>query len=276
MTKDIQEVKGLVEVAESVGLEEKKAQPMVDNFQQFFQDAVEKKVKAMELTVTSETQIEKMQQARDLRLDIKKVRIDCEKKRKELKEDSLKTGRLIDGMSNVIKGMIEPTEEHLLKQEKYAEIKEDERKEKKRLEREKQLSPYVEEVALYNLKDMTDEAFNILLRGAVSEDERIKAEDAESERQRIAEEERKRLEQEQIVKENEELKKQSAEKDDLIRKERAEQERKQKEADELRRKEIEKAEDEKAKIVAKLKAEQERNKRSVVCPKCGEKFSIDK
>ena len=252
MTKEIQEVKELTAVADEIGLVESKAAPIVANFQDFFQQAVEKRVKAMALTVTSENQVDKMAEAREARLDIRRIRIDCEKRRKELKEASLKTGRLIDGMANVIKGMIEPTEEHLEKQEKYAEIKEDECNEKARAEREKQLAPYVDDVSMYNLKDMAPEAFDILLKGAVSEFERIKNEQEEKERERIAEEERIKIEQETIRKENDQLKKEAEEKEKALAEERAEREKAESERLKKEQQENEKRQ------AAEKKAEQER------------------
>ena len=91
-------------------------------FMPYFEQASEWRDKAAGIKVTSLAQTAEMRKAREARLALRDIRINTEKTRKELKEDSLRTGKAIDGMANVIKFLIEPIEEYLEKQEKYGEM----------------------------------------------------------------------------------------------------------------------------------------------------------
>lgn len=64
--------------------------------------------------------------------EVKKLRVSIDKKRKELKEESLKFGRAVDTEAKRITGKIEKVEEHLLTQRKVVED------EKERLVKEKE------------------------------------------------------------------------------------------------------------------------------------------
>ena len=75
------------------------------------------------LKVTSEEQTEDMAAAREKRLALKKIRTGVEAKRKELKEDALRAGRVIDAAARYIKQTIEPAEEYLQLQEDFVKIK---------------------------------------------------------------------------------------------------------------------------------------------------------
>lgn len=122
--------------------------------------------KAKTIEVTAEDQAELMKTAREGRLFIKAIRVDVEKKRKELKEDSLKTGRAIDGVANLLKGLLEPIEQHLDKQEKFAENLAKERRKKLVLERVERLTQYVADTSFYDLGGMPDEAFEELFNAS--------------------------------------------------------------------------------------------------------------
>lgn len=87
-----------------------------------FQQVKEKEKEAQELVVTSVDDKEKIARARELRLFFRDIRTATEKKRKEMKEESLRKGQAIDGMANIIKKFIEPLEVHLQTQENFAAI----------------------------------------------------------------------------------------------------------------------------------------------------------
>lgn len=252
-------------IVQESGLEKTKADILLSNFQDYFKVASEWEAKAKTLIVTDENQKAEMQMARTGRLFLKEKRIAIEKVRKELKEQSLREGKAIDGIANVLKALIEPIEEYLDKQEHFVEIKQKEIEEQKRIEEEKRL-----------------------------EEERIAKEKAEAE-----ERERMRIENEKLKKEAEERERERIEREKQVAKEKAEAEtklREQKEAaeKELReqqakaeaeRKEVErqkklaednaKKEAEERKIAEqKLIEEQEKNKNKITCPKCQHTFSL--
>lgn len=196
----------LTVIAKENGIEEGKIDALLSNFSTGFQKAKKIVEECKNIEITSEDQTDEMATARESRLKLKNIRVEIEKTRKTLKEQSLREGRAIDGMANIIKALIVPVEEHLEKQEKFIEIKIKERKLARQAERIEKLSRYVEDVSLYNLEDMEDEAFDKLLANTKKafEDEKKAQEEAEKER-KIAEEERLK-EQERIRKENERLK----------------------------------------------------------------------
>ena len=153
-----------------------------------------------------------MQKARELRLKLKNVRISVDKTRKQLKEQALREGRAIDGMANIIKALVVPAEQYLEKQEKFAELKKAERLEKRHSERLEKLLKYVEDVNIYQLRSMTDEAFETLLNiSKRAYQDQIEAE-KKVEADRVAKEKADLKEQERIRKENEVLKKEAEEK----------------------------------------------------------------
>lgn len=73
------------------------------------------------LVVTSEDQVPEMMRAKDLSKAVGKIRINVEKTRVELKDKSLREGRLIDGIANLLKERIEPIERHLKDQASFAD-----------------------------------------------------------------------------------------------------------------------------------------------------------
>lgn len=209
----------LVVVAQESGLEAPKVELLLSNFKTVFQKAKEISERAGSIVVTDESQTALMGQARAARLELKNLRVETEKTRKQLKDQSLREGKAIDGMANIIKAVIVPLEERLEKQEKFAEAKAAERKAKRYSDRIEALSPYVDNVGIYNLNDMEEDAFTVLLDqskkaydAAVKAEEIAKAEQAarekaeEEERQRIREE-NKKLKEEAEAREKAELRK---------------------------------------------------------------------
>lgn len=224
----------LVKVLEESQIEKTDAQIILDKFQGFITKASEWESVAKSIVVKDVSQTDDMAKAREARLALKDIRVEADKTRKALKERSLREGRAIDGIGNVIKALIVPLEEYLEKQEKFAENIEKERLAKLLDSRIAELSKYVEDVSMYNVSDMSDEAFSNLismLKEAYDrkQDAIKKAEEDKKEQDRIAEE--KRLEME---KENDRLKAEAKEKDDKLEEERKE---KAKLADELKKKE---------------------------------------
>lgn len=165
------------------------------------------------IVVTDESQTDIMKIAKEKRITLKNIRTGVENKRKELKEDSLRTGKAIDAVAKYIKENIEPAEEYLELQEKFVEIKQTERAAKVKLERTERLLKYTDDISMYNIDGIEDETFEFLLTKVKKEyDDKIATEKAESER--LAKEEKERIaEQERIVKENARLRKEAEQKE---------------------------------------------------------------
>lgn len=220
----------LVKVIEASGLEKTQAEAVLEGFKTFFEEIKSFENEAKAIVITDATQVSEMKRARELRLKLKNIRVNAEKVRKERKEFFLRGGKAIDGLANVLKALVVPLEEHLDAQENYAERMEAERKDRINAERVEALRPFVPDVAVYNLRDMTDGAFNVLLANSKKAHEDQKRAEEEAEKKRLADAEAKRLEDERIREENAKLKA-DKEKADA---EKAEADRKAKEADDAR------------------------------------------
>ncbi len=183
------------------------------NFNDYFEHAREISKAVSGLVVTDESQTEEMARARTARLTIKNIRLEVEATRKQLKEQSLREGKAIDGMANIIKALIVPIEEHLEKQERFAETKAAERLQTRNAQRIEKLSKYVDDVSIYSLKDMPDVVFDKLVENSKLAWEQKKEKEAKLEADRIARERAAEVEQARIKKENEQLKKEAEERE---------------------------------------------------------------
>ncbi len=183
----------LAVIIKESGLEQTKAQVLLDNFTGYFEIASEWEKKASVIVVTDASQKAEMQMARAGRLFLREKRIEIEKTRKKLKEQSLREGKAIDGFANVLKAGIVHIEEYLGKQEKFVEIKAAEIAELARVEMERK-----------------------------AEEDRLAKEEAERKKQ-----ERIQLENEELKKESIaiEAKRKELEKQTIIEREEAEVER---------------------------------------------------
>ena len=126
-----------------------------------------------------------------IELLLKAKRVEIEKTRKRLKEQSLLEGRFIDSLAKRLFAIIEPAEEHLETQEKYAETKEQLRKLKLKNDRLELLKPYMDFVDLndFDLSTMSEVAFTTIFNGAKTtmenhqkEQERLRLEQVEIDR----------------------------------------------------------------------------------------------
>lgn len=119
----------LLQVITESGVEQTTAQSLQKAFEPFFAQANDWQEKAKGLVVTDESQTREMKMAREARLALKEIRVNADKTRKALKEDSLRYGKAVQEVYNVIEYLIVPIEKHLEEQEKFVERKEAERKE---------------------------------------------------------------------------------------------------------------------------------------------------
>ena len=130
--------------------------------------------------------------ARRARLDMAKVRTGADKRRKELKADSLLRGKAIDGLCAMVELEASAFEKQMEEIEKAAERAEAARVAKLRDDRLAQLRPYVSDPSMYQVERMTDEAFAELVESsrlaaearakAKADADRLAAENAEADR----------------------------------------------------------------------------------------------
>lgn len=175
------------------GLEQDTQQSLLSAFQGFYASADEWRAKALSIQITRPDQIREMKLARETRLALREIRIKADKRRKEMKEDSLRRGKAIDGAFNMLAHAIEPLERHLLEQEQFIIRMEEERKAKLKIEREDALRPFAD-VSLYQLGEMDEATFSQLLETNRLGYAARKAEAERIERERIEAEERAKRE----------------------------------------------------------------------------------
>jgi len=202
------------------------ADDLKDTFMPFFEQAEEWTNKAKAIVVIGADQKEEIELARTARINLKDIRIAVEKTRKTKKEESLRQGKAIDGMANVIKFLIVPIEEHLLEQENFVKIQEQKVKAELKDKRELELAEYeVFDTSFYNLADMPEENYLALVENSNVAFRLKKDAERKQEEKRIADEKAAQEEREKFRKENEKLKKEAAEKERLAEIERKKQEK---------------------------------------------------
>lgn len=162
-------------------------EPMVKMLEEF-ENQYNSIVKDSEKEITKEL----TEKAKRLRLDVGKVRIKTDELRKTEKEEYLRAGKAIDGVSNILKWAVSEKENKLKEIEDYFEIQEQERLEKLQQDRAEKLLKYVENAFELSLSSMEEDVFNAYFQTKKKEHEdRIVAE-------KKAEEER--IEQERLYK----------------------------------------------------------------------------
>lgn len=137
------------------------------SFIDFINKTEEWRIKAESLVVTDASQVKEMTDAKEARLVLKKIRVEADKTRKELKKDSLSYGKAVQSVYNLIEEKIKPIEEHLKLQEDFVEIQAI----KKRVELRESRQLIVQDLTEYipsgvDLGTMTDVDFQRLLSGA--------------------------------------------------------------------------------------------------------------
>jgi hypothetical protein len=143
-----------------------------------------------DIKVKDETDLRTMELARSKRLELRQHRIAIEKRHDVLKADSLATGRAIDLVQRVALAEITPAEDYLKGQEEFAIRKEEERVAKLIVTRTEALEAVGVDVSIYNLGELSDEAFDKILATAKKDFEAEEARLAKEEADKIAEEER--------------------------------------------------------------------------------------
>ena len=242
MNKQIESIEFEI-VPNDAGLEIEAKNSLELAFGGFFEKAAEWKKQA--LTITDP------KLARAARLEIKALRIEADKKRKELKADSLRMSRAIDGANNILLSLIVPIENTLTDIEKLEERRIAAEKQALYDSRLEQFTPFHNnDMPLPDFGSMTDEQFEATLSDAQTL-AKIKADEAARiEAERIAAEKKQAEEREAQRIENIELKKQAEAREKEIEAERVA-------AEKIRKAQEVKAQKERAKIEAEAKKQAE-------------------
>jgi len=136
-------------------------------FTPFFEQAQKWELQAKSIVVTDRSQKAEMQMARTARLALREVRINAEKTRKELKEESLRYGQAVQSVYNLIAGAIEPLETYLEDQEKFAEKADAKDRAELKAARLAELAPVVEFVPSgLDFATMSEADYSAVLSGA--------------------------------------------------------------------------------------------------------------
>ena len=201
----VPETSAIVKVVEEQGLVPESASALIATFSPLFDEANAALAGSAKIVVRDATEVSVMKAARKARLELRDVRLRVETARKSLKEDSLRKGKAIDGIANVLKYLIEPEESRLEEAEKFAERAEAARRDALKLSRQTLVAPFGVDTSAMLLADMTEDAFQSLLGSArLAYEKRIADEKAatearaEAERVRLAEEARIRAENERL------------------------------------------------------------------------------
>lgn len=192
-------------------------QSFAEYFEPFKKQALEWQQKADSIQVTDGSQSGLILAAREARLGLRGIRVAGEKKHKELKERALREGQAIDRVWRELKGLIEPIEEHLQKQEDFAEIQEKEKRLVIFNERALALQPYMgEEAKKMPLADLTQDVFNTMLAGYKAAVEKKKEDEVRAKKENDERERAAQIERDKLAEENKKLREQEKRTTDRI------------------------------------------------------------
>lgn len=179
------------------GIDEIEAGSLQSTFQQFLTAAQVWDEKAKAITVTVGEDKEGIRKAREIRLELRQIRIAVEKRRVDLKAESLRRGQAIDAVANFIKSFIEPLEDHLQKQEDFVKLQIEAATRKRTEEREAKLAALGLAPNLYKTDTMTEEEFLAVLE----REQKIREDFLKKQKEEAEEKERMRAENERLRKE---------------------------------------------------------------------------
>jgi colicin import membrane protein len=237
------------------GVEKSKATQIRDTFEpmvkmlESFESEYDKIIKQSIEKIDSDL----CKKAGDVRKKIAKIRTEAEKIRKAQKDEYLRAGKAIDGVSNILKWAIVEKEDELKKIENYFEEMERKRKQELQEQRALILCEFCQDANEKHLSDMDEDVWQAFLTGKKKDyEDRIEAERI-AEEDRLAQIQKQNEEQERIRLENEMLKEQLA-------KEKLEQEAREAQAIEIARKEKEIQDERIAKEKEKVRIAEEKYK----------------
>ena len=164
-------------------------------------------------------------EARELRLKLVKVRTNTDRIHKATKAFYLAGGRFVDAWRNKNVTVIEQMEEKLDSIENHYVMIENQRLDQLESDRRDQLAEVADNISMYPLRDMDEDAFNNLYEGLKMIKEKQIELQKQAEAERIAAEAKEAEERIRIQKENERLKMEAIERERKVAADKAEAER---------------------------------------------------
>lgn len=154
-------------VAKETGVNDKTAQSLKKSFGPFLDQLSDWEEKAFKLQVKDENDLESMERAREARLVLKKIRVEADKVRKALKEESNRYNNAVQSTYKIIEAAIVPMEAHLKQQEDFIRLAREKRQAELQEARIQALEG-LEEFAPMNIDFgvLSEEDFNRLLNAA--------------------------------------------------------------------------------------------------------------
>jgi hypothetical protein len=180
-------VSGLVVLLKEKNFSEETALAISPAFDELYNTAKEWNTKATEFLNNPDlSPEEKAKEARTARLALVKVRTGIDKKRKELNDSDQKRIDERNAIGKVLTGLVTPTEKMLQDEEDRAENIEKERKATLKNERLAALEPYKVDSQFFDLENMPDEAFAVLLENSsLAHQKRIDDEKIREEKEKL-------------------------------------------------------------------------------------------
>ncbi len=174
-----------------------------------FKEAEEMRLKAMSITVKDHKDFEAMKEARKLRLELRTIRTNADKKRASLKSDALLYGKALDGTYNILEAAIKPLEAHLQNLEDTAALFIEREKARVLNERMEAIRPFLRaDAPLPDLLVLDDEQWKTYLEDAkilhearAERDRKEAAEKLAAEQAAAAEKDRLRIENDRLQRE---------------------------------------------------------------------------
>lgn len=172
----------VVHVLTSNNIEISVQENLISSFMPFFAEAKTWALQAGEINVKSIDDHQGMEEARAARLALKAIRVEANKTRKSLKEDSLRYGKAVQGFYDIIAFLIVPAEKDLQEKEDFIKLEQARKIAELSEERSSELTPYSEYVPMgLHLGGMSADDYQKLFNGC-------RAQFEQSEALRIAEE----------------------------------------------------------------------------------------
>lgn len=181
------------------------------SFNNFFDEAEKWEAKAAVINITDISQDREMRMAKEIRLAVRDIRLSADKTRKELKEESNRYNKAVQGIYTVIEAVTTGIEAKMLRHEKFKEDEEARQRAELLSSRDQLLSPYRQFLpAITGLSTMDEKDFQqyLELGKAAMETARLQAEkdkkEAEAQAKILKDKERKdEMERAKLQKEKE-------------------------------------------------------------------------
>ena len=175
----------IVQKITDIGLPLTDAEKIVASFSEISERMLELDKELIEFNKINPEEITEAvcKKAKVLRLKHVKIRTRGDEIHSNLKSDVLLRTRAIDGVRNIYKLKLSEREDKLQKIEKHFEMIKKAKQDKIFEDRANELSKYVEDISVYNLREMSNDGYNEILKNSkIIYDQKLKEEKEEKER----------------------------------------------------------------------------------------------